>query len=335
MVRKMKNQNPEKFIGVLTAVGLTLFAGATLARAHAGLEQKQAPVGTGYKIVVKIPHGCEGSATTAVHVSIPEGVIGVKPMPKPGWQLSVERGAYERAYQFYHGDLKEGVRQVSWSGGNLPDAFYDEFVMSSFVARELEPGQTLHFPVTQTCEKGQIAWDQIPQQGQDPHALERPAPGLMLVAAENSGHHKHHHGKASGASTIEIEKPWTRATPAAATVAAGYVTLKNVGKEADKLIGGSVEGAASVEVHTMSNDNGVMKMRHLEAGLELPPGETVTLKPGGLHLMMMGLNAPFQEGGTLKGKLKFEKAGDVDVEFAVQPIGSSGPEDSHDHHSHH
>lgn len=328
---------PGSLIGALTAVLLTLFAGATLARAHAGLEQRQSSVGASYKIVVKIPHGCEGSATTTVKVSIPEGVIGVKPMPKAGWKVAVERGSYARSYQFYHGEMKEGVRQVSWSGGNLPDDFYDEFVMSSFVARELEPGQTLYFPVTQECEKGQVAWEQIPENGQDPHALERPAPGLVLVAGDHAGGHKHGHSEASKSSPISISKPWTRATPAAATVAAGYVELTNNGKEADRLIGGSIEGAKTVEVHTMTNDDGVMRMRKLADGVEIPAGGKVELKPGGLHLMLLGLSSGYKEGETVKGTLSFEKAGTVDVTFSVEPLGAEAPaggDHSHEHHQH-
>ena len=121
--------------------------------AHVTLEQQQTPVGTPYKIVLRVPHGCGDSATIGLIVQIPEGVIAIKPMMKPGWQIATTRGSYSKAYSYFHGaKFTEGVKEVTWSGGKLPDAFYDEFVLSAFIAGELEPGQTLYFPVVQQCE---------------------------------------------------------------------------------------------------------------------------------------------------------------------------------------
>jgi uncharacterized protein YcnI len=149
------------------------------ASAHVTLEQQKAPVGAPYKVVLRVPHGCDGSATVRLTVHIPEGVIGIKPMVKPGWQISTTRGAYEKPYSYFHGaKFTEGVKGVTWSGGNLPDAFYDEFVLSSFIAGELAPGHMLYFPVDQTCEQGEHRWVEIPTAGK---TAGEPAPGLMLM----------------------------------------------------------------------------------------------------------------------------------------------------------
>jgi periplasmic copper chaperone A len=165
---------------VLSAASV-LLAGS--AAAHVTLETREAAVGAPYKAVFKVPHGCKGAPTNAVRVRIPEGVIGVKPMPKPGWRLSTVTGRYARAYPYYHGaTLAEGVVEVVWSGGDLPDAFYDEFVLQAFLTEELKPGSPLHFPVVQECPDGATArWIEVPAEGEDPARLEAPAPALRLL----------------------------------------------------------------------------------------------------------------------------------------------------------
>src|SRR2546421_12916514 len=119
---------------------------------------------------------------------------------------------------------------------------------------------------------------------------------------------------------IAIDHPWTRATPKNAPVAGGYMKITNTGTTPDRLVGGSVEVAKRFEVHEMKMDGGVMKMRELKDGLEIPPGATVELKPGSLHIMMMNLSRPLIKGERVKGSLAFEKAGRVDVEFAVEAL---------------
>jgi len=157
-----------------------LIASALPAAAHITLEQREAPVGTPYKAVLRVPHGCEQSPTVRVTVRIPEGVIAVKPMVKAGWEIETMRGSYAKSYSFYHGaKFSEGVTAVTWSGGKLPDAFYDEFVLSVFIAEELAPGSTIYFPVVQTCERGEHHWVSVPQDGKP--AQGDPAPGVLLT----------------------------------------------------------------------------------------------------------------------------------------------------------
>ena len=126
---------------------------------------------------------------------------------------------------------------------------------------------------------------------------------------------------------IQIGNPWTRATPKGADVAGGYMKITNKGSVPDSLIGGSSAAADRFEVHEMSMVDGVMKMRPLAKGLEVKPGETVELKPGSFHIMLMGLKQQLEKGRKVKGTLIFEKAGKVDIEYAVEPLGagSSAP----------
>ena len=315
---------------------LALSAG--MAPAHVTLETREARAGTSYKAVLRVGHGCSGAATTKIRAQIPEGVIAVKPMPKAGWQLETTRGAYERTYPHLHGQqLSEGVKEIVWTGGKLSDDHYDEFVFASFLARDLNPGP-LYIPVTQECEKGEWRWVEIPAQGQDAHALKAPAPALVVLAQQSAGQHAGHGAAATAykVGSLTIEAPWARATPGGAKVAGGFMKITNTGKEPDRLIGGSVPIAGRFEMHEMAVDGGVMKMRPLSKGLEIKPGETVELKPGGYHLMFLDLKSGLKEGETVKGTLVFEKAGKVEVEYKVGPIGGGAPNaGSGGGHSHH
>lgn len=133
------------------------------------------------------------------------------------------------------------------------------------------------------------------------------------------------------AGPLKIEQPWTRATPAGAKVAGGYVAVTNTGATADRLLGGSSEIAGKVEIHEMSMNNGVMTMRGLPEGVELKPGAKVEMKPGGYHIMFMDLKRQLKEGEKVKGTLTFEKAGAVPVEFSVQSVGARAPAEAHKH----
>lgn len=157
------------------------------ASAHVGLENKHAAVGSYYKAVFTVPHGCAGSPTTKVRVQIPEGVIGIKPMPKTGWTLETVKGKYATTYEFHGAKVSEGVKEVVWSGGKLADDNYDEFVMATYLTDGLKANTTLYFPVVQECEQGVSRWIDIPAAGQGGghshgHGSKSPAPGLKLIA---------------------------------------------------------------------------------------------------------------------------------------------------------
>lgn len=123
--------------------------------------------------------------------------------------------------------------------------------------------------------------------------------------------------------SLKIGHPWARATPPTAPAGGGFLTITNTGTTADRLVSATSAAAGQVQVHEMKMDGNVMRMRELENGLEIPPGATVTLAPGGLHLMMMGLKNPLKENTRVPLTLVFEKAGKIDVELVVMAIGAS------------
>ena len=117
-----------------------------------------------------------------------------------------------------------------------------------------------------------------------------------------------------------ISRTTARATPPNAPVSSGYLTIRNTGGEADRLIEGSAAFAAKVEIHEMKMEGEVMKMRPVEGGLEIPAGGEIVLKPGGLHIMFMKLSERLTAGETRTVILKFGKAGDIELEFAVEDL---------------
>jgi copper(I)-binding protein len=127
------------------------------------------------------------------------------------------------------------------------------------------------------------------------------------------------------AGDLVITQAWSRATPGGAKIAGGYLTIENKGSTADRLIGGSGDVAAKIEVHEMATNNGVMTMRPLDKGLTIEPGKTVKLAPGGYHLMLFDLREPLKQGDKVPVTLEFEKAGKVKLSLDVQGIGAQGP----------
>ncbi len=125
--------------------------------------------------------------------------------------------------------------------------------------------------------------------------------------------------------SIHISQPWSRATPKGASSGAGYMTITNKGAAPDKVSCVSSDASAQCQIHTMTMEDGVMKMRPVEGGLEIKPGETVTLKPGGYHMMLVDLKHPLEQGQSVKATLKFDHAGTVDVEYPVAGIGAPAP----------
>ena len=140
--------------------------------------------------------------------------------------------------------------------------------------------------------------------------------GFLVLAASTA------HAGEYKIGSLDIADPYTPATPKGATVGAGYMKITNNGTAPDRLISGSSDVAGKVEVHEMTLDKGVMKMRPLKGGLEIKPGETVTLKPGSFHVMFVGLKKPLRKGDHVKATLVFEKAGKGDVDFDVLAMGA-------------
>jgi uncharacterized protein YcnI len=169
-------------LGALSAaVSLCLLAPAALA--HSTLEVQEAPIKSTYKGVVRVGHGCDGAATLKVRVRIPEGVIAVKPMPKPGWEVDTVEGPYAKSYDNHGMPVSAGVQEIVWTG-KLLDKHYDEFVFRGSLTDSLQPGTTLYFPIVQECEGGKAdRWIEIPAEGKKANDYKYPAPGIRLLPA--------------------------------------------------------------------------------------------------------------------------------------------------------
>jgi len=300
-----------------------LCASAGLAQAHSSLDKREAGAGSFYKATFRVPHGCDGMATTEVKIELPEGFISAQPQVKPGWKIETVKGDYAQSYKVHGKDVTSGVKEVRFTDGSLPGDFYDEFTVVGQLA-PFDKDTTLSFPVTQLCgSAASVAWTEVPQDGQNPHDLEHPAPQLLVKAAGAGGDHgQMNHGSMQAAAPtklgdLEITGPSVRAMVPGAKVAGGFLTIANDGKEADKLVSAATEGVKRVEIHEMTMQNDVMKMRKLEGGLDIPSGEKVVLKSGGYHLMFIEPEKPYKEGETVPVTLEFEKAGKVTIDFPV------------------
>jgi uncharacterized protein YcnI len=166
---------------------LSLLALAGAARAHVTLEQPEAPAGSSYRAVFKVGHGCEGAATTEIAITLPEGLRGAKPMPKPGWTLTTQRRPLKTPYDSHGKAVTDELAEVRWTANSaadhLPDAWYDEFILRASLPAE--PGE-LAFKVRQVCTRGEWHWSELPSAANPrPRA---PAVRLQVVPARTEGH---------------------------------------------------------------------------------------------------------------------------------------------------
>ncbi len=316
------------------AVAGAILATPGAAAAHATLEEANAKAGSMYKAVMRVPHGCDGQATHTLSIQLPNGFIAAKPMPKAGWDLKVKQGPYDQTYDYFGTAMSEGPVEVVWSGGQLEDFHYDEFVVRGRIV-DMPDGTALAFPTTQICADGEVSWSELAAPGQDPHDLDRPAPILMVSSSAHEGHGGHGgHGSSDTSAAIpepvivgdlKIEASWTRATPPGARVGAGYLVITNTGDEPDVLVGGSAPFASLIEIHEMSMIDGTMRMRPIDGGLVIAPGATEKLQPGGNHVMFMGLTEGIEEGSPVIATLEFERAGTVELMFTPGPMGGGSP----------
>ena len=156
---------------------------------------------------------------------------------------------------------------------------------------------------------------------------------VMLSSAAVFAHEGHNLGATKAVGTLELRGGFARATLPNAPVGGAFVTITNNGATPDRLVSVSSPAADVGQIHDMSMEGDVMKMRELPDGVVIPAGETVTLEPAGLHIMFMGLKQPFVEGQTVKVTLTFEEAGSVDLDLPVlgAAADSSMPMDHMDH----
>jgi uncharacterized protein YcnI len=168
-------------MNILTRAGLaaSLLALAFPAAAHITLESKEAHAGARVKFILRVGHGCAGSPTTAVRVSIPEGISDAKPQPKPGWTLSTVTAEHTGSVGSTHGDHGPAVKEIVWSGGKLEDAHYDEFVFRAAVGKDAT-GE-VYVPIVQECEAGVSRWIEVPAAGGSSDDLKYPAPSIKIL----------------------------------------------------------------------------------------------------------------------------------------------------------
>lgn len=164
------------------------------------------------------------------------------------------------------------------------------------------PNKTFRQPVLAFALAGALAAPALAQ------GLEEHAKTVEAAVADHAG---------LRAGDLVLMEAFSRATRPGAPVAGGFLAIANTGNEADRLVAASSSAAGHMEIHEMAMADGVMKMRALPEGLTIPAGETVTLKPGGHHLMFMELKQPLAEGGTVEVTLTFEKAGAVTLPLAI------------------
>ena len=156
--------------------------------AHAVVEPQEVPANSYQKLTFRVTHGCEGSPTTAVIVRVPVSLHGAKPMPKAGWTIATEIEPLAEPYHSHGRLIDKEVRTISWQGGNLPNAYFDEFSIQVRI-----PGQAgeIAIPVTQLCEKGRLDWVETPTSQKPREALEAPAPMIRVQPVGAAGQHHH------------------------------------------------------------------------------------------------------------------------------------------------
>ncbi len=284
-------------------VGLGLVASA---QAHIVLTEPQAQAGAYHKATLRVGHGCSGAATTALTVSVPAGFQGAKPQPKTGWIVSTRKARLAQPYTSHGKVVTEDVVELRWTASDpaaaLPDEQFDEF---SFMSRLPDQGGPVWVKVLQTCETGQNDWSETPSSGTSTQGLKSPAALLMLksdapMLASNAG--------------IRISDAWVRPTVAGQRATGAF--MKITARESTRLIGVRSPVAGVAEIHEMKMDKDVMKMTAIPA-LNLPSGQTVELKPGGFHLMLMDLKSPIANNSKVPLVLQFQDAKGVKSQIEI------------------
>ncbi|MEZ5605850.1 MAG: copper chaperone PCu(A)C [Burkholderiaceae bacterium] len=285
-----------------TLVAGLLATASALALAHVGLPPGPAVAGSPYEARFRVGHACQGAhATTALTVQLPHGFTLRDVPARPGWTSTIDRS---------------GDGTVRWTADSpaqaLPGDQKGEFLLRGQLPAE---AGTLYFKVLQTCDVGKADWVQTPgSRSADARSekLEFPAARLRVVAP--------------GAAPVEATGAWLRAAVTGQSVTGGFMKL--VAGVPLRLVGVSTPAAGVAEVHEMTMEGDVMKMRAVPA-LELPAHQSVELKPGGYHLMLMDLKQPLVAGQHIPLTLSFEDAqgarSTLRIEAPVRLAPAGGP----------
>jgi copper(I)-binding protein len=272
-----------------TCIALT----CTSAIAHITLPPGGAAANTDYEAVFRVGHACKDArATTGVTVRLPKGFAFTDAQARKGWRMEVD---------------PTGDAQVRWTavgeGNALPDAERAEFIVRGKVTAA--PG-TLYFKVLQTCDSTSADWAQLPG-----------APGAEKVAFPAARLDV----LAPGVAPVDVKDAWIR--PSVPGQGSTGAFMKLYAPSGARLVGVSTPLAGVAGVHEMKMDGDIMKMREVGGGVELPPRQTVELKPGGYHVMLMDLKQTLQQGANVPMTLIFEDAKGVrsTAELLV-PVGT-------------
>ncbi|MBN9006527.1 MAG: YcnI family protein [Rhizobiales bacterium] len=172
----------QRWIGPTVAT-VAAMVSCNTALAHVTVQPKDAPANSYAHLVFTVPHGCNGSATTALRIRLPDGILSAKPQMKQGWKVDIKSRKLDAPAQGPHGkSITDVVEEVAWRGGPLPDNLYDTFGL--IVRLPDKAGQTLYFPVVQECEQGVDRWIEIPSAGESSDKLHSPAPAVRLKAKQ-------------------------------------------------------------------------------------------------------------------------------------------------------
>jgi copper(I)-binding protein len=297
----VKDTTMQVFTHRLAAAAALAALSLSAAQAHVTLPPGGATAGSAYTATFRVGHACEGaSTTTAMRVQLPDGFTLIEAQPRTGWQLEAKG------------------REVTWTAGSaqaaLPASEKTSFNLRGRVTDKPGP---LWFKVLQTCDKGSADWAEVPSADGAKPAF--PAARLDVLPA--------------GVAPVDVRDAWARPTVAGQRSTGVYARFTTgVGA---RLLGGSSPLADAVEVHEMAMEGDVMRMRALERGLELPPGQSVELRPGGLHLMLTGLKQPLPAGSTLPLKLRFvDKDGREGTLELQVPVAAADPAAAAGGHKH-
>ena len=279
------------------SIAAVALAAALPALGHVSLDEPRAEQGGAYQGVLRVGHGCDGAATQAVTVQIPQGFRGAKPLPKPGWVATAEGQALT-----WTATGKESM---------LPSTQRGEFALSGTAPAAAGP---LWFKVVQVCEQGRLEWSEIPAQGTATTGMKAPAVLLEVMSAREI---------AQARLLPRVEGAWVRSTVPGQQGTGAFMKL--TAKEAVQLVGVSTPVAGTSEVHEMKMEGDVMRMRAVPK-VDLAPGQPFDLKPGGFHLMLQDLKQPLVAGGTVPLTLLFRDAKGVESKLELKvPVAAHAP----------
>jgi uncharacterized protein YcnI len=175
-----KNRTMRSAVRRLALAAIAAISFALPASAHITFENKEVKPGATVKFVLRVPHGCDGAATTAVRIALPASLSEAKPQPKPGWTLSLvtEDVQNASATQGHDHGGAGNLKEIAWTGGRLEDAHYDEFVFRAAVSKTASG--RIFVPVVQQCDGGTARWIEIPTDGGSVDDLKYPAPSVRV-----------------------------------------------------------------------------------------------------------------------------------------------------------